>query len=50
MITPKQRHKILLADQTRDAAWITAAIEHLLAADPTVTLLDIEIAFRDGGA
>ena len=50
MITPKQRRKILLADQTRDAAWITAAIEHLLAADPTVTLLDIEIAFRDGGA
>ena len=48
MITPKQRRKILLADQTRDAAWITAAIEHLLAADPTVTLL--EIAFRDGGA
>ena len=25
-------------------------LRHLLAADPTVTLLDIEIAFRDGGA
>ena len=50
MITAKQRHQLLLADQTRDATWITAAVEHLLATDPTVTLLDIELALRDGGA
>ena len=28
-LDPKQRHKLLMADRTRDAAWITAAIEHL---------------------
>lgn len=50
MITAKQRHQLLLADRTRDATWITAAVEHLLATDPTVTLLDIELALRDGGA
>ena len=47
MLDPKQRHKLLMADRTGDATWIAAAIEHLLAADPTVTLLEIETAFRD---
>jgi len=47
MLDPKQRHKLLMADRTRDAAWITAAIEHLVAADPTVTLDEIECALRD---
>jgi len=47
MITSKQRHKLLMADRTGDAAWITAAIEHLVAADPTVTLDEIEGALRD---
>ena len=46
-LDPKQRHKLLMADRTRDAAWITAAIEHLVAADPTVTLDEIEGALRD---
>jgi len=50
MITTRQRYQLLLADRTRDATWITATIEHLLAADPTVNLLDIELALRDGGA
>ena len=36
-----------MADRTGDAAWITAAIEHLVAADPTVTLDEIEGALRD---
>ena len=48
-LTPKQRHQLLLADRFRDASWITAAIEHLLAANSTVTLLEIEMAFRDAG-
>ena len=47
MITSKRRHKLLMADRTGDAAWITAAIEHLVAADPTVTLDEIEGALRD---
>ena len=46
-LDPKQRHKLLMADRTGDAAWITAAIEHLVAADPTVTLDEIEGALRD---
>ena len=50
MITARQRHQLLLADRTRDAGWISAAIEHVLASDPSVTLLDIELALRDGGA
>jgi len=47
MITSKRRHKLLMADRTGDAAWITAAIEHLVAADPTVTLDEIEGVLRD---
>src|SRR5205814_2301594 len=43
----KQRHKLLMADRTGDGAWITAAIEHLVAADPAVTLDEIEGALRD---
>ena len=46
-LDPKQRHKLLMADRTRDAAWITAAIEHLVAADSTVTLDEIEGTLRD---
>jgi hypothetical protein len=47
MLDSKQRHKLLLADRTRDVAWITATIEHVLAADPTVTLAEVEAVFRD---
>ena len=46
----KQRHQLLLADRTRADAWITAVVEHLLAADPTVTLAEVETAFRDAAA
>jgi hypothetical protein len=46
----KQRHKLLTADRTHDAGWIAAVIENLLAADPTVTLAEVEAAFRDGFA
>ena len=48
MLDPKQRHKLLMADRTGDVTWITAVVENLLAADPTVTLAEIETAFRDG--
>ena len=47
-LDPKQRHKLLLADRTGDAAWITAAIEQLLATDPDVDLL--ETVFREAAA
>jgi hypothetical protein len=47
MLDPKQRHKLLMADRTRDVTWIRAAIEHLIAADPDVTLADVEDVLRD---
>jgi len=49
-LDPRQRHKVLMADRTRDAAWITAVIENVLTADPTVTLDGIEGALRDAAA
>jgi hypothetical protein len=49
-LDPKQRHKLLMADRTRDAAWITAAIQHQMAADSTVTLDEVEAAFREAAA
>ena len=39
-----------MADRTRDAAWITAVVENMLAADPTVTLAEVEAALRDAAA
>jgi hypothetical protein len=50
MLDPKQRHKLLMADRTRDTAWITAVIENVLAADRTVTLAEVEAVFRDAAA
>ena len=32
--SPKQRHKLLMAERTRDAAWITTVIEELIEANP----------------
>ena len=32
MLDPKQRHKLLRADRTRDVTWIRASIAHLMAA------------------
>ena len=49
-LTPKQRHQLLLADRTRSGGWISAVIEHMLAADPAITPLDVEAALRDGAA
>ena len=49
MLDLKQAHKLLMADRTRDAVWISAAIEHVLTADPTVTLAEVESAFREAG-
>ena len=46
LLDPKQRHKLLMADRTGDAGWVTAVIEKLLTADPTVTLDEIEDALR----
>ena len=46
MITSKQRHKLLMADRTGDVTWITAAIERMVAADPDVTLDEIEDVLR----
>ena len=46
MITARQRYQLLLADGTRDATRITAAIEHLMAADPDVSLDEIEDVLR----
>ena len=44
MLDPKQRHKLLTADRTKDVSWVRAAIEHLMAADPD----EIEDVLRAG--
>jgi hypothetical protein len=49
-LDPKQRHRLLMADRTADPAWISAVIEHLIAADPTVALAEVEGALRDAAA
>ena len=46
MLDPKQRHKLLTADRTKDVSWVRAAIEHLMAADPDVSLDEIEDVLR----
>ena len=46
MLDPKQRHKLLTADRTKDASWVRAAIEHMMSADPDVTLDEIEDVLR----
>ena len=46
MLDPKQRHKLLRADRTRDVTWIRASIAHLMAADPDVSLDEIEDVLR----
>ena len=49
-LSPKQRHKLLMADRARDAAWITAVIEDLLAANPDASLPEIEQELRNAAA
>ena len=46
MLDPKQRHKLLRGDQTKDASWVRAAIEHLMASDPDLNLDEIEGVLR----
>ncbi len=46
MLDPKQRHKLLTADRSKDASWVRAAIEHMMSADPDVTLDEIEDVLR----
>jgi hypothetical protein len=50
LLTPKERHKLRMADRTHDAAWITAVIEDLLQANPDITPLEIEKELRDAGS
>ena len=47
---PNQRRRLLVADRSRNAGVVTAAITEVLAANPDADLFDVEIAFRDGGA
>ena len=47
MLDPKQRHTLLKADRTQDVTWIRATIEHLMAADPDMTLVEVEGVLRD---
>ena len=48
MLDPKQRHKLLVADRTKDASWVRASIEHLMAADPDMSLDEVEDVLRAG--
>jgi hypothetical protein len=45
-LTGRQRRDLLRIERSRDAAAITAAINQVLAGNPTADLLDIEMAFR----
>jgi hypothetical protein len=45
-LTARQRRDLLRIERSRDAAAISAAINQVLAGNPTADLLDIEMAFR----
>jgi hypothetical protein len=51
MITPEQRHRLLMADRTFDeharSSNVAAAIIDVLNDNPEATLYDCELAFRD---
>jgi len=49
-LSPKQRHKLLMADRSRDVAWIAEVIEDLVAANSDTNLFEIEQEFRNAGA
>jgi len=49
-ITARQTYDLLLADRTRDPALVAAMVQEVLADNPTATLLDCEMAFRDAAA
>jgi len=46
MLTPHQRRDLLRIEQSRDAAAITTAINQVLADNPDVDLLEIEMMLR----
>ena len=50
MLNPHQRRRLLVADRSRNAGDVTAAITEVLAANPDADLFDVEITFRDAGA
>jgi hypothetical protein len=50
MITPEQRHELLLADRTLDVDQVRTAIENVMGENPDATLLDCEMALRDAAA
>jgi len=45
-LDPKQRHRLLMADRTGDVGWITATINQMLADNPEIDLLEIEMVLR----
>jgi hypothetical protein len=49
-LSPKQRHKLLMADRTHDAAWIAVVIEDLLAGNPDTSLPEIDYELRSAAA
>jgi hypothetical protein len=49
-LSPKQRHKLLMADRTGDAAWIAVVIEDLLTANPDTSLPEIDYELRSAAA
>ena len=50
MITAKERHDLLLAERSRDADQIYNAIAIVQHNNPSATLLDCEMCFRDAAA
>jgi len=45
-LTPRQRRDLLRIERSRDAETITTAIQAVRRDNPTVSLLEIEMAFR----
>jgi hypothetical protein len=50
VITPHQRNALLIADRTREVEVILREIEQVMVDNPFLTLLDIEMVFRDAAA
>jgi len=50
MLTPDQRHSLLLADRSRDAEAIRLTVMDVLDENESATLLDCEMCFRDAAA
>jgi hypothetical protein len=50
MLTPKQKHALLLADRTKDLRIVVDAINEVMAENPNASYLDVEMTFRDAAA